>query len=308
MWIGCRSPGYVIGGNSVKHFEGKTAVVTGAASGIGFGLAERFAQESMQVVMADVEEEALEKAVERLEQHQYRVTGVRVDVLVKESIDELFAKAQEHYGNIHVLCNNAGIGAFSGNRAIWEVEEPDWNWTLGVNFYGVLYGIQTFVPHMHAHGEEGHVVTTASLAGLMGGSGTYGVSKHAVRALAESLNGDLFARGSKIGSSVLCPGFVNTNIGNAERNRPANMQTSDLPGVDDEAFAPFAAMLKNGKAPSEIADIVINAIKNNVFYILPHPAWDDTIREHFDEILSRKELRRSGVPAFLTPREDGEKY
>ena len=292
----------------MKDFEGKTAVVTGAASGIGFGLAERFAQENMQVVMADVEEEALEKAVERLEQHQHRVTGVRADVLVKESIDELFAKAQEQYGNIHVLCNNAGIGAFSGNRAIWEVEEPDWNWTLGVNFYGVLYGIQTFLPHMHAHGEEGHVVTTASLAGLMGGSGTYGVSKHAVRALAESLNGDLFARGSKIGSSVLCPGFVNTNIGNAERNRPANMQKSDFPDVDDETFAPFAAMLKNGKAPSEIADIVIDAIKNNVFYILPHPAWDDTIREHFDEILARRELRRRGVPAFMTPREDGEKY
>ena len=292
----------------MKHFEGKTAVVTGAASGIGLGLAERFAQENMQVVMADVEEEALEKAVERLEQHQHRVTGVRADVLVKESIDELFAKAQEQYGNIHILCNNAGIGAFSGNRAIWEVEEPDWNWTLGVNFYGVLYGIQTFLPHMHAHGEEGHVVTTASLAGLMGGSGTYGVSKHAVRALAESLNGDLFARGSKIGSSVLCPGFVNTNIGNAERNRPANMQKSDFPDVDDETFAPFAAMLKNGKAPSEIADIVIDAIKNNVFYILPHPAWDDTVREHFDEILARKELRRRGVPAFMTPREDGEKY
>ena len=179
---------------------------------------------------------------------------------------------------------------------------------MGVNFYGVLYGIQAFLPHMHAHGEEGHVVTTASLAGLMGGSGTYGVSKHAVRALAESLNGDLFARGSKIGSSVLCPGFVNTNIGNAERNRPANMQKSDLPDIDDETFAPFAAMLKNGKAPSEVADIVIDAIKNNVFYILPHPAWDDTVREHFDEILARKELRRSGVPTFMTPREDGEKY
>ena len=161
---------------------------------------------------------------------------------------------------------------------------------------------------MHAHGEEGHVVTTASLAGLMGGSGTYGVSKHAVRALAESLNGDLITRGSKIGSSVLCPGFVNTNIGNAERNRPANMQKSDFPDVDDETFAPFAAMLKNGKAPSEIADIVIDAIKNNVFYILPHPAWDDTVREHFDVILARKELRRGGVPAFMTPREDGEKY
>ena len=292
----------------MKHFEGKTAVVTGAASGIGFGLAERFAQENMQVVMADVEEEALEKAVERLEQHQHRVTGVRADVLAKESIEELFAKAQEQYGNIHILCNNAGIGAFSGNRAIWEVEKSDWNWTLGVNFYGVLYGIQTFLPHMQEHGEEGHVVTTASLAGLMRGAGTYGVSKHAVRALAESLNADLVARGSKIGSSVLCPGFVNTNIGNAERNRPANLQKTDVPDVDDEAFAPFAALLKNGKAPSEVADIVINAIKDNVFYILPHPAWDDTIREHFDEILSRKELRPPGVPTFMTPREDGEKY
>ena len=292
----------------MKHFEGKTAVVTGAASGIGFGLAERFAQENMQVVMADVEEEALEKAVERLEQHQHRVTGVRADVLVKESIEELFAKAQEQYGNIHILCNNAGIGAFSGNKTIWEVETSDWNWTLGVNFYGVLYGIQTFLPHMQEHGEEGHVVTTASLAGLMRGSGTYGVSKHAVRALAESLNADLVARGSKIGSSVLCPGFVNTNIGNAERNRPANLQKTDLPDVDDEAFAPFAALLKNGKDPSEVADIVINAIKDNVFYILPHPAWDDTIREHFDEILSRKELRPPGGPTFMTPREDGEKY
>ena len=292
----------------MKHFEGKTAVVTGAASGIGFGLAERFAQEKMQVVLADVEEEALEKAVEQLEQMQYHVTGIQADVLVKESIEKLFAEAREQYGNIHVLCNNAGIGAFSGNRSIWEVEKTDWDWTLGVNFYGVLYGIQTFLPHMQEHGEEGHVVTTASLAGLMQGSGTYGVSKHAVRALAESLNTDLVARGSKIGSSVLCPGFVNTNIVNSERNRPANLQKTDIPDVDEEAFAPFAAMLKNGKDPSEIADIVINAIKDNVFYILPHPAWDDTIREHFDEIFSRKELRPPRAPTFMTPREDGEKY
>ena len=292
----------------MKHFEGKTAVVTGAASGIGFGLAERFAQENMQVVLADVEEEALEKAVEQLEQRQYRVTGIQADVLVKESIEKLFAEAREQYGNIHVLCNNAGIGAFSGNRSIWEVEKTDWDWTLGVNFYGVLYGIQTFLPHMQEHGEEGHVVTTASLAGLMQGSGTYGVSKHAVRALAESLNTDLVARGSKIGSSVLCPGFVNTNIVNSERNRPANLQKTDIPDGDEEAFAPFAAMLKNGKDPSEIADIVINAIKDNVFYILPHPAWDETIREHFDEIFSRKELRPPRVPTFMTPREDGEKY
>ncbi|GIS70103.1 MAG: hypothetical protein CM1200mP9_09240 [Gammaproteobacteria bacterium] len=167
-----------------------------------------------------------------MEQHQYRVTGVRADVLVKESIDELFAKAQEHYGNIHVLCNNAGIGAFSGNRAIWEVEEPDWNWTLGSISTGSLRHSDLCSAHAcawrrGARGDDG------VLGWPDGGTGTYGVSKHAVRALAESLNGDLFARGSKIGSSVLCPGFVNTNFGNAERNRPANMQTSDLPGVDE---------------------------------------------------------------------------
>ena len=144
----------------MKDFEGKTAVVTGAASGIGYGLAEKLAQEKMQVVLADVEEEALNKAVNQLQQYQHRVIGVKTDVLIKESVSELFARANEEYGNIHILCNNAGIGASSGNKGIWEVDKENWDWTLGVNFYGVLYGLQAFLPHMVAHGEEGHVVTT----------------------------------------------------------------------------------------------------------------------------------------------------
>ena len=291
----------------MKDLKGKTAVVTGAASGIGFGLAQRFAEEQMQVVLADVEEEALEKAVEKLEQLQHRVTGIRADVLVEESVQELYAKAREQYGNIHVLCNNAGIGANSGGKAIWEIEKTDWDWTLGVNFYGALYGIQTFLPHMHEHGEEGHVVTTASISGLIGSVGTYGVSKHAVRSLAESLNWDLRERGSKISSSVLCPGFVNTNIANSERNRPSSLVRSQEPTINEEAAAGVAAMLENGKQPDEIAEIVVNAIKDNVFYILPHPAWDDHMRGHFELILSRKELP-TRTPPFLTPREDGEKY
>ena len=184
----------------MKEFKGKTAVVTGAASGIGFGLAEKFAQEQMQVVLADIEEEALERAVEKLEKMQHRVVGIQANVMVKESVEELYAKATEQYGNVHILCNNAGIGANSGNKPIWEVESPDWDWTLGVNFYGALYGIQAFLPHMHEHGEEGHVVTTASISGLIAGVGTYGVSKHAVRSLAETLNQDLRERGSKISS------------------------------------------------------------------------------------------------------------
>ena len=291
----------------MKHFEGKTAVVTGAASGIGFGLAQRFAEENMQVVMADLEKTALEEAVEKLEKQQHRVVGIPADVLIQESVDELYSKSRETFGNIHVLCNNAGIAASSGNKAIWEVERADWQWTLGVNFYGVLYGIQAFLPHMIEHGEEGHVVTTASLAGLIRGAGTYGISKHAVRALAETLNSDLVARGAKIRSSVLCPGFVNTNIGKSERNRPTNLTQLQAP-LDDVENSPIMALLRNGKEPSEIADIVIEAIRDDLFYILPHPAWDDTLKTYFEEILSRAALNSPSLPAFLTPRDDGEKY
>ena len=291
----------------MKHFEGKTAVVTGAASGIGFGLAQRFAEENMQVVMADLEQTALEEAVEKLEKQQHRVVGIPADVLIQESVDELYSKSRETFGNIHVLCNNAGIAASSGNKPIWEVERADWQWTLGVNFYGVLYGIQAFLPHMIEHGEDGHVVTTASLAGLIRGAGPYGVSKHAVRALAETLNSDLVARGAKIRSSVLCPGFVNTNIGKSERNRPSNLTQLQAP-LDDIDNSPIMALLRNGKEPSEIAEIVIEAIRDDLFYILPHPAWDDTLKTYFEEILSREVLNSPSLPTFLTPRDDGEKY
>ena len=294
----------------MKKFEGKTAVITGAASGIGKALAEKFANEKMQVVLADIEEEVLEKTVENLRQYQYRVIGIKTDVLVEDSITELFAKAKEEYGNIHILCNNAGIGANSGTKAIWEIEKNDWDWVMGVNYQSVLYGLQTFIPHMLEHGEEGHVVTTVSLAGLLPGAGTYGVSKHAVMALTEALSRDLVARGAKINASVLCPGFVNTNIDNSERNRPNHL------GKSEEVEAPvgaeiMSAMLRQGKKPEEIADIVYEAIKENIFYILSHPAWDDSLKSHFENILSRKEINKSSeeeIAKFFQPREDGEKY
>ena len=252
----------------MKEFEGKTAIVTGAASGIGLGLAEKFAKERMQVVMADVEEEALNKAVEKLKKHQYRVMGISADVLIQESMKELFDKSIEAYGNIHILCNNAGIGANSGNKAIWEINKTDWDWSLGVNFYGVLHGLQTFVPHMIDHGEEGHIVSTVSLAGLLPGAGTYGVSKHAALALTQGLNRDLIAKDSKINSSVLCPGFVNTNIMNSDRNRPQHLVSNNQIDTNDQQLEIFNFLLKNGKEPNEIADIVFKGIKDNIFYIL----------------------------------------
>jgi NAD(P)-dependent dehydrogenase (short-subunit alcohol dehydrogenase family) len=294
----------------MKNFEGKTAVITGAASGIGKSLAEKFAKENMQVVLADIEEEALEKTVENLRHYQHRVIGIKTDVLVEDSIKELFAKAKEEYGNIHILCNNAGIGANSGNKAIWEIDKNDWDWVMGVNYQAVLHGLQTFIPHMLEHGEEGHVVTTVSMAGLMPGAGTYGVSKHAVMALTEALSRDLQARGAKINASVLCPGFVDTNIDKSERNRPNHMNKSEevMPPVGAEIMS---AMLRQGKKPNEVADIVHEAIKENIFYILSHPAWDDSLKSHFENILSRKEINKPSeeeMVKFFQPRQDGEKY
>ena len=294
----------------MRNFEGKTAVITGAASGIGKALAEKFAQEKMQVVLADIEEEALEKTVDNLRQYQHRVIGVKTDVLVEESIDELFAKATEEYGNIHILCNNAGIGANSGNKAIWEIDKHDWDWVMGVNYQGVLKGIQTFLPHMLEHGEEGHVVTTVSMAGLLPGAGTYGVSKHAVMALTEGLSRDLITRNAKINASVLCPGFVDTNIDKSERNRPSHLGEAQEV-TNDMGAEIMSSMLRQGKKPEEIAGIVFEAIKENIFYILSHPAWDETLRSHFENILSRKEIQRNSeeeIAKFFSPREDGEKY
>ena len=294
----------------MRNFEGKTAVVTGAASGIGKALAEKFAQEKMQVVLADIEEEALEKTVDYLRQYQHRVIGVKTDVLIEESIDELFAKATEEYGNIHILCNNAGIGANSGNKAIWEIDKHDWDWVMGVNYQGVLKGIQTFLPHMLEHGEEGHVVTTVSMAGLLPGAGTYGVSKHAVMALTEGLSRDLITRNAKINASVLCPGFVDTNIDKSERNRPSHLGEAQEV-TNDMGAEIMSSMLRQGKKPEEIAGIVFEAIKENIFYILSHPAWDETLRSHYENILSRKEIQRNSeeeIAKFFSPREDGEKY
>ena len=294
----------------MKDFEGKTAVVTGAASGIGKALAKKFAEEKMQVVLADVEEEALENTVKELRQYQHRVIGVQTDVLIEESMEELFSRAVKEYGNIHILCNNAGIGANSGNKAIWEIEKQDWDWVMGVNYQGVLSGLQKFLPHMIEHGEQGHVVTTVSMAGLLPGAGTYGVSKHAVMALTEALGRDLLERNANINTSVLCPGFVDTNIDKSERNRPNSF--GEAKETVNEAGAEFmSAMLRQGKKPDEIADIVFQAIKNNIFYILSHPAWDDTLRAHFNNILSREEIKRNfedDFTKFFSPREDGEKY
>ncbi len=296
-------------GETMDEFEGRTAVVTGAASGIGLALAERFGAARMNVVLADIEEDALERAVASLEERQVPVIGVHTNTMLRESIEHLADRAQDAFGKVHVLCNNAGVAAGGGGLPVWETPARDWDWVLGVNFYGVLYGIQAFVPRMLAHGEPGHVVNTASLAGLLPGGGSYGVSKHGVLALTEGLQSDLAARNLNVNASVLCPGFVRTAIADAERNRPAELSAAAEaaePEMQGLLRAAVEGMLARGKDPAEIADTVFDAIRENRFYILPHPAWDDIVRNRVEQVLARGPVASADFEDLLRRQEAGE--
>ncbi len=295
----------------MQEFEGKTAVITGGASGIGRALADRFAAARMNVVIADIEDDALNKAVAELEERQVRTLGVITNTMRKDSVATLAERAIAEFGKVHVLCNNAGVAStLSGGKAVWELPDADWDWVMGVNFYGVLYGLQVFVPHMLEHGEDSHIVNTASLAGVLPGGGPYGVSKHGVLSLTEGLQSDLTARNANIHASVLCPGFVRTHIFDAERNRPQELGIDAA--ADDAASQMLSAvvegMLNKGKAPAEIADTVFEAISENRFYILPHPAWDDIVRNRLEQILARGPVASTDMEELLKRREAGEQF
>ncbi|MEX1255288.1 MAG: SDR family NAD(P)-dependent oxidoreductase [Dehalococcoidia bacterium] len=281
----------------MQDFEGKVAVVTGGASGIGLGLATRFAEEGMKVVLADVEAPALEAAVTKLRQQEHDVLGVLTDVSIAESVEDLARKALEAYGKVHVLCNNAGVGG--GRGPIWQSSFNDWQWVFGVNFWGVLHGIRTFVPIMLGHGEEGHVVNTASMAGLVSGAGIYGVTKHAVVSLSESLYLHLQMAQAKLGASVLCPGFVSTNIADAERNRPAELQNESgapLSEFEQAIRDRMRGQISGGMPPEQVAGIVVEAIRAGQFWITTTDEFDEIVRTRMEGILERRnpELRLLG--------------
>ena len=270
----------------MRDFSNGTAVVTGAASGMGYAFTERFAAEGMNVVLADIETDALQAAVTRLEQQERTVIGVEVNTLQRESIESLRDQAIDRFGNIHVLCNNAGVVSSEdgGYRKLWDIPDATWDWVLGVNFYGVLYGIQTFLPHMIEHGEPGHVVSTSSVGGIVAGSGAYSVSKHGVLSLSEGLYLDLRSINSNVSASVLCPGLVNTNLLNAERNRPD--QFGGPSGPDPQEPSRVGSM-DDAMNPSNVAELVWDAIVNDKCYILPHPGWDAMVRERVERIIAR---------------------
>ena len=272
----------------MRDFAGKTAVITGAASGMGYAFAERFAAEGMNVVLADIETDALNAAVTRLEQQERNVLGVEVNTMRRETLENLRDQAIERFGKVHVLCNNAGVtsreDSVNGEVMAWEIPDSTWDWVMGVNFYGVLYGVQVFVPHMLEHGEAGHIVNTSSVAGLTPGASAYSVAKHGVLTLTEGLWHHLRAAQSNVSASVLCPGFVNTQITDAERNRPSEF--GDEVEETPEQRALFQTLLGEGMDPADVAELVWQAMVNDRLYILPHDGWRAIVRERVEAILA----------------------
>ena len=273
----------------MQALEGKTAVVTGAASGIGLGMTEAFASRGMRVVMADVEAQALEREAERLTRANFEVLPIVTDAASFESVSALADAAEARFGPVHVLCNNAGVSGGGGPRPIWAQSQKDWDWVMGVNFWGVVNGLRAFTPRMIAHGEPGHIVNTSSILGLTTGAGSiYNVSKHAVTRLTEGLYHDLKAADARIGVTVLCPGMIATNIITSARNRPDDLtDDGDLPdAARQQAIAAMDARFKaDGMAPREVGEKVAQAILDDQFYLLTHAENMEGVKRRFDDIL-----------------------
>jgi NAD(P)-dependent dehydrogenase (short-subunit alcohol dehydrogenase family) len=279
----------------VKEFTSKTAFVTGGASGIGFALGEAFAQAGMKVMLADIEADALAAAVARLRDVGPGVRGVICDVTDRVSMESAAATAYEAFGNVHVVCNNAGVSAAGG---IDEISLENWRWVLDVNVMGLLHGIHTFLPHLRAHGEGGHIVNTASISGMLSGLGfdPYTTSKFAVVAISEGLVSQLKPLG--IGVSVLCPGYVHTHLSESERNRPERYGRAKKPDPASPAgalMAEMAARMQAGLDPSKVAALVLDAIRSDELYIFTHPQLGAEVDRRFGSIQAamRKAAARS---------------
>ncbi len=278
----------------MKNLSGRVAVITGAGSGMGAAMARRFAGAGMKVVVSDIDAAAAEATRASLCEAGHTAIAVRTDVAKPAEVEALAEVAYEHFGAVHLLCNNAGIVPSGRQRTIWEYPLEDWQWSLGVNLMGVVHGIRSFVPRMLAQGDEGHVVTTASVAGLVSSSGSvaYGIAKEAAIRATEALYAALQERGARIGVTLLCPGLVNTGIYRSERNRPADLrpaagmaeETPELQAIADRLYA-------NAISPEEVADMVHQAVLDDQFYLLTTDRFDTPIRDRTEAILARRNPR-----------------
>ena len=284
----------------MKDFKGKVAVITGAASGIGLALAERFAIEGMKVVMADIDEKALHDAVEKLKAQGTEALAVPTDVSLADEVDALAKKTLDTFGEVHILCNNAGV--IRGGQS-WEIPIEDYTWVLGVNFWGVIHGIRSFMPILIEQDVEAHIVNTSSSSGLncTPYTAAYCISKHAVLVLSECMYHELVLNGSKVKVSVLLPTAVATNVGNCERSRPDRFKHDDKRSSDIAEFitATTNESVAKGIAPATAADKVIQAIREESFYIL---AGGDDLKSLWGVILNRlDDIRELRNPTFPVP-------
>ena len=272
----------------MKQFAGRTAVVTGGASGIGLALARRFAREGMKIVLADIEAPALDQVVAAMKAGGADVIGVVCDVSNAKSVSALADSAYKTHGAVHLLCNNAGVSSQAAPS--WNQTEADWRWVLGVNLGGVIHGIQAFVPRMIAQDSEGHIVNTASLAGLlsMPFGAPYNVSKFGVVALTEALHYELFISQTKLRASVLCPAWVKTRILDSARNRPAELANSSERSIDEEWRKAFEARLQEGLTPETVADRVFEAVRDEQLYVLTHPEYKPALEARHADVAAAR--------------------
>jgi len=289
----------------MKEFKDKVAVITGAASGIGLGLARRAAKEGMKIVLADIEKDALNRTEEELKRSGANVISVITDVSKLEDIENLARLTIETFGEVHILCNNAGVGM---GGFLWDCTFTDFDWVIGVNLWGVIHGIRTFIPIMQKQNNECHIVNTASMSGLITGeaaNGIYSITKHGVVALSESLRTAFIPLKSKIGVSVVCPGIVNTKITDCERNRPAELCGSDYePSLErfiklypkaEETVRAYTKMYEEGTSPDQAGDVIFECIKKNIFYIFTETGlhWKELMVTRFDGILKDFKLNKT---------------
>ena len=275
----------------MKQFEGRVAVITGAASGLGREFANTAAALGMKLVLADVDAAGLERATDELQHGGAEVLSMVVDVRKSAHVEELADAAMIRFHGVHLVFNNAGVGA---GGLIWENSEADWEWVLGVNLWGVIHGVRVFTRIMldcarHDPGYEGHIVNTASMAGLLNAPamGVYNVSKHAVVSLTETLHHDLRLVDAPIGASVLCPYFVPTGIDRSDRRRPHELQHESAPTASQlSAQALVSKAVEAGKVPAaEVARITFEAVREGRFYIYSHPQALASVAERMQAVV-----------------------
>lgn len=279
----------------MREFKGRTAVITGAASGIGAALARRAGAEGMRVVLADVsiaEAEAIAASMEGVD-----TLVVHCDVSDEANVAALAEAAWERFGAVDLLCNNAGIVPGGRHRLVWEYTPRDWQWSLGVNLYGVIHGLRAFVPRMIEAGQPAHILNTASVAGFVSGSGSacYGAAKHAMVRVSEALYAGLGQVGAPIGVTMLCPGLVRTQIYDAERLRPQELVDGERPRESADLDAMRDELYRNALGPEEVADMAFDAIAEGQLYAFTTTGFDHAIEQRARDILSRSNPRFESI-------------